>query len=95
MSCTACSLMLGSGVTSSCMSGCRRKSDFSLIISTLLRLAGLEVGGRLGVATFVTNTGPLLLVLGAQGCRLDTGIWVPRKLPDIIFRGCSPQIGQR
>ena len=40
------------------MSGCLRKSLFSLMSSTFERLALLEAGGREGVATQVTCRAP-------------------------------------
>jgi len=52
--------MFVAGVTSSSISGWRRKSLSCLIISTLLRRARCDVGGRLveGIATFRTTDAP-------------------------------------
>ena len=60
MSCIDASLMLVAGVTSSSISGCLRKSLSCLMISTLLRRARCEVGGRLveGIATLRTASDP-------------------------------------
>lgn len=76
--------MFGSEVTRSCMRGWRRKSDFSLIISTLLRLAGLDVGGLFGVATQVTKLFPL-----TERVLIDPCLVAVSPLPSIPLRCCN------
>ena len=70
-----------------CISGCLRKSLPSLMISTLERLALLEAGGRLGVATQVATPGPALreLVLAAHGWRTRPPPVAKAQLADCMF----------